>query len=187
MQGRNPILLVNGTNLWDNANEYCGTSGHEYSVYQLSEAADLTSTFQAAGASCQVAAGQQECVFGTRRLRSIPSRFGIWLTVRGPCFWPTSVGPTNTDNRVRGLIADQVTAYFRLPSSIPEPIGSISGRFVEPARVDGSLFRVSQDRMNVLRRGRGWELLSFQSSGTFDALSSAVKFRPRFTIRWCRL
>ena len=164
------ILLVNGTNLWDTANEYCGISGRLYSVYQLNSAADLTSTFQAAGGSCQVNAGQQGCEFGstaavyTVQIRHLTDGTGAVLLAHVSRSY-------QANNRINGLLADQVTAYFRLPATIPDLRGSISGKIVHPIGADASLFRIGEDRADVLRRGRGWELLSFEPGYTFDALS----------------
>ena len=172
------ILLVDGANGWNNANEYIGASGHEYAVFPLIEAGDLTPAFRAAGASCQVAAGQQACEFGptaavyTVQIRHLANGTGAVLLAH--------VSRTyQTNDRINGLLADQVTGYLHLPSSNPEPRGSISGKFVDPQRAESLLFRVGDDRLNVLRRGRGWELLSFRPGESFDALSLRGDISPQ--------
>ena len=172
------ILLVDGTVLWDNANEYIGASGHEYSVYPLNEAADLTPIFRAAGASCQVALGEQECEFGPAspvyavQIRHLANGTGsVFLTHINRTY--------QSNDRIRGLFADQATAYFRLPVSVPEPRASISGRFVHPKGADASLFRVGDDRLYFLWQGRGWELLSFRPGESFDALSLRGDISPQ--------
>ena len=168
---------MKGEDLWDNPNEYIGRSGHEYSVYPLNQASDLTPRFRAAGASCEVSGDQQECAFApasaiyTVQLRHLANGTGAVLLAHVTRSY-------QRNNRIRGLIADQVTAFFRLPSSIPEPRGSISGKMVQPNGEGGSLFRVGDDRLNVLRRGRGWELLSFRSAEMFDALSLRGDMSP---------
>ncbi|HEY4900955.1 MAG TPA: LamG domain-containing protein [Terriglobales bacterium] len=171
------ILLVNGAYSWDNTNEYSGRTGHLYSVYQLNTAADLTPVFTAAGASCQMVARQQECAFAptaeiyTVQIRHLANGTGAVLLAR--------VNRTyQMNDQVRGLLADELTAYFHLPASIPEPKGSISGRFVQLQQADASPFRIGDDRMGVLRRGRGWELLSFRSGESFDALSLRGEISP---------
>jgi hypothetical protein len=171
------LLLVDGTSLWDNANEYSGRSRHPYSVYPLNEAADLTHAFQAVGASCQGAAGQQECSFGptaavyTVQIRHLANGTGAVLLAH--------VNRTyEVNNTIRGLLADQVTAFFRLPSSIPELRGSLSGELIQSNRPGTSQFRVGEDRMQTLRRDRGWELLSFRSAEAFDALSLRGDISP---------
>jgi hypothetical protein len=172
------ILLVDGTSLWDNANEYIGASGRLYSVYSLNEAADLTPAFRAAGGSCQGAAGQQECAFGptssvyTVQIRHLANGTGAVLLAH--------VNQTyQANNKIRGLLADQVNGYFRLPSAVPEPKGSISGRFVQPKRTGASLFRVGEDRLEVLGHGGGWKLLAFHPGESFDALSLRGDISPQ--------
>ena len=172
------ILLVDGTSLWDNANEYIGASGRLYSVYSLNEAADLTPAFRAAGGSCQGAAGQQECAFGptssvyTVQIRHLANGTGVVLLAH--------VNQTyQANNKIRGLLADQVNGYFRLPSAVPEPKGSISGRFVQPKRTGASLFRVGEDRLEVLGHGGGWKLLAFHPGESFDALSLRGDISPQ--------
>jgi len=168
------ILLVSGVNGWDNANEYIGTSRNVYSVYQ--QDSDLTTAFRASGASCQATADRQDCTFGpdspiyTLQLRHLANGTGAVLLAHVIAY--------QTNDRVRRLLADQVTAYFRLPASNPEPRGSISGRFIRPKSANASLFRVGDDRLDVLRRGRGWKLLSFRSGEPFDALSLRGDISP---------
>ncbi len=164
------ILLVNGTHIWDNANEYSGKTQRWLSVYRLTESTDLVPAFQQVGADCKLQTGQQECEFPPAApVYTVQIRH--YADGKGAVFLAHISGAYQSDHRMVGLLADKVTAYFRMPGSIPEPQPSISGRLLQPRQGSASLFRAGAEDCSVLRRGRGWEVLSLRRDGTFDAFS----------------
>ena len=163
------ILLVDGTYPWDNENEYSGNTKHPLTVYQLNGAGGLVSAFEAAGAVCKPIAGQQ-CDFSpespvyTVQIRHLADGKGAVLLAHVSRSY-------QADNKINGLFADKVTAFFSFPEAIPDPKASISGRVLRPLEGAPSFFRADEHALAVTARDRGWELVSLRRSGIFDALS----------------
>ena len=142
------ILLVDGAQIWDNANEYSGKTMRWLSVYRLTEATDLVPAFQTVGADCKVKSGQQECEFPPEApVYTVQIRH--YADGKGAVLLAHIHGTYQVDNRIVGLVADKVTAYFRIPESIPEPRASISGRIIRPQDGTASLFQAGEADFTV--------------------------------------
>jgi concanavalin A-like lectin/glucanase superfamily protein len=161
---------VSGANLWDNANEYSAKTQRFLSVYRMAETADLVPAFERVGADCKVNAGLQECKFSPEApVYTVQIRH--YADGKGAVLLAHISSAYQSNNKIVGLAADKVTAYFGMSYSSPPPQASLSGRIVRPQDGTASLFRASEEECDVLKRGRGWELLSPRRDATFDALS----------------
>lgn len=164
------VLLVNGTSLWDSPNEYSSKTHRPYLVYQLNATEDLTRVFRSLGGACKPVVGQWQCEFlpespvYTVQIRHVAEGKGaVFLAHVSRLF--------QVDNRIRGMLSDQIIAYFSLPRAFPEPAVSISGRDLRPKEASASLFRTDEGDLTVLASGRAWTLVSLRLRGMFDALS----------------
>lgn len=162
------VLLVSGMEPWDNAEEYIGQTGIRFSVFPLNVVRDFTPVFLGAGGKCVSAAYQQVCDFAddapiyTIQIRHLTDGTGAVLLAR--------VQRTiQSSGFIRGLLSNDVTAYFRLPASVQPLAVALSGRSFQND-VGGEIFRVSHD-LQVVKDGRGWKLVSLHGKLIFDALS----------------
>jgi hypothetical protein len=162
------VLLVSGTDLWDNADEYSGQTGVRFSVYRLSEVRDLSPVFQGAGGTCAPASDQQVCDFAadapvyTVQIRHLTDGTGAVLLARVQRAY-------QSNGSIRGLLSNEVTAYFHLPASAQPLAVAVSGRDMQQ-KTGASVFRVSRG-LQVVKEGRGWKLVSLRRNTAFDALS----------------
>jgi hypothetical protein len=162
------VLLVSGTDLWDNADEYSLKTGIRFSVYPLNEVRDLTPVFQGAGGTCEPGADQQVCYFAadapvyTVQIRHLTEGTGAVLLARVQRAYQSK-------GSILGLLSNEVTAYFHLPASAQPLAVAVSGRDMQQ-KTGASVFRVSRG-LQVVKEGRGWKLVSLRGNAVFDALS----------------
>ena len=169
------VLLVNGTDLWDNADEYSLKTGIRFAVYRLNEVRDLTPVFQTAGGTCEGTADQRVCDFVadspvyTVQIRHLTDGTGAVLLARVQKAY-------QSNDSIRGLLSHEVTAYFHLPASAQPLAVAVSGREIQQG-TDTSLFRASDrnlqlaNNLQLVKEGRGWKLMSLRRNTPFDALS----------------
>jgi len=163
------VILVNGADPWDNANEYSMKTGLRLSIYPLNEIRDLTPVFREAGGKCASSGNGYMCEFAadspvyTVQIRHLTDGTGAALLARVQTAY-------QANSSVSGLLSNEVTAYFRLPDSAQPLSIAFSGRDIEPKAV-AQIFRVDGRNLQVLKEGHGWKLVRLQRSSAFDALS----------------
>jgi hypothetical protein len=172
------VLLVNGTDLWDNAEEYSLKTGVRFAVYRLSEVRDLTPVFLGAGGTCTTVADQQVCDFAayspvyTVQIRHLTDGTGAVLLARVQKAY-------QSNGSIHGLLSHEVTAYFHLPASAQPLAVAISGREIQ-RQAGASVFHVSGG-LQLMKEGRNWKLMSLRQNGVFDAMSlrGEITVEPR--------
>ena len=164
------VLLVDGTQAWDNANEYSSRVKRFFFTQRMTESADLLPSFKRLGADCGTWANLQSCTFSSSApIYTIQVRH--LADGRGAVLLAHVVGVYLAQDRVVGLVGDKLTAYFRMPESVPEPRASISGIAVRSNNQAGVAFQAQQDDFAVTARGQDWFLATLPSVSRFDALS----------------
>ena len=163
------VLLVSGVDPWDHADEYSAQTGMRFSVFRLNEVRDLTPVFQGAGGKCvPTTVYQQVCDFAsdapvyTVQIRHLSDGTGAVLLARVRSAYQAK-------GAIRGLLSNEVTAYFRLPPSAQPLTVALSGRSFQN-ETGGEIFRQSHE-LQLLKEGAGWKLVSLHGNITFDALS----------------
>lgn len=162
------ILLVNGVDAWDHADEYSALTGLRFSVYRLNENRDFRPIFEAAGGSCVSTVNQQICEFAsdvpiyTVQIRHLTDGTGALMLARVQKAY-------QANGVVSSLISNDVTAYFRLPDSAQLLTVALSGRNLKN-EANADIFRQSHE-LNVLKQGAGWKLVSMNQNILIDALS----------------
>lgn len=162
------VLLVSGVDPWDHADEYSAQTGMRFSVFRLNEVRDLTPVFQGAGGKCGSAGYRQVCDFAsdapvyTVQIRHLTDGTGAVLLARAQRTY-------QANGAIRGLLSNDVTAYFRLPASAQPLAVALSGRSFQN-EAGGEIFRASHD-LQLVKEGAGWKLVSLHGNIMFDALS----------------
>jgi Concanavalin A-like lectin/glucanases superfamily len=171
------ILLVNGTDLWDNANEYSGVTRKLFTVYSLNEAANLAPAFQKTGASCRSGITVHECDFSAASpVYTVQIRHAG--NGAGAVFLAHVSRVTQIDDGIRGILSDAVSAYFQFPDATPPLTASLAGTRFPTANGEGISFNMGQSELQVVTGNERWQLVSFNPIGSVDALSIQGYFSP---------
>ncbi len=166
------VLLVEGIEPWDNAELYSQHTGLRFTVYRLSETHNIGSALQAAGGVCASIGDHKVFDFTPDRpvytilIRHLTDGTGAVLLARvQKAFY--------FGGSLRGLLCNDVTAYFRLPASAQRLTTAVSGNKIKKTATGYSttLFRETGHSLQVVREGRGWRLLSLHSDDLIDAKS----------------
>ena len=175
------VLLVDGAQAWDNANEYSSQVKRSFLVQRITEPIDLLPAFQRLGANCAVTTNRQDCTFSpdapifTVQIRHLADG-------RGAVFLAHVVGVYQVHGRIVGLVGDKLLAYFSPPEAVPMPQASVSGLIVSSHDAVGVPFQAQQDGFAVTARGRDWLLATLPSVSKFDALSLQGITSPPITV-----
>jgi len=171
--GKNAIILVRGTDPWDNADEYSVYAKEKIHVYPLNAVPDLTPQFKSLGATCETVSDEAVCNFMqdtpaySLEIRHLSDGKGAVLLSR----LRRSVQKAGT---IQGVFSDEVLAYFQMPPSAAPLVAAIAGRAMQRSWKDGSVvsFRIAdQGGLQTVRSGPTWKLLRLRRDSLFDALS----------------
>ena len=129
------------------------------------------SAFERVGADCKSTARSQECEFSAQApvylLQIRHSANG-----KGAVLLSHVTTAYQSQNKLTGLVADQVRAFFSLPSSsTPGNEASVLGRLGSPQTGVASLFEAESQDLDVLGSGPSWQLVCLRRKGQFDAFS----------------
>lgn len=162
------LLLVSGTEPWDNPDEYSTKTGLRFYVYSMAENRDWGAILSGSGA-CGPAVDPNMCKFSadatvyTVQIRHLSGGTGAIILAR--------VRQAYLSNgSIRGILSQEGTAYFRLPPSRQPLAAALSGMDAQD-KSGATIFRMNERDLHVIKEGRGWKFVSFRRRGMFDALS----------------